>query len=265
MMDAVRILLLADTHLGRERSRYLGVERALAPARVGNVDLVVHGGDLLYRSRVPPGLVLEALEPFLAVARNGVPVFLVPGNHERGRLPAPLFVCHPNLHVFHAPDTFVSEVRGIRVALSGFPFRREVGETAFARLVAATGWRGAAADLRFLCLHQAIEGAKVGPSDFTFRRGPDVIAGRSIPRGFGALLAGHIHRHQVLTQDLEGTPFPAPVFYPGATERTSFAERAEAKGYVVLHAVPGDDGGEVSTWRFLRLQAPLGVFDRAAR
>ena len=113
------------------------------------------------------------------------------------------------------------------------------------------------ADLRLLCLHQTVEGAQVGPADFTFRRGPDVIAGRSIPPGFAAVLAGHIHRHQVLDHDLDGVPFAAPVFYPGALERTSFAERAEPKGYLVLDAVPGAEGGTVASWRFIRLQAPL--------
>jgi hypothetical protein len=35
---------------------------------------VVHGGDLLYRSKVPPALVSAALEPLLEVADLGVPV-----------------------------------------------------------------------------------------------------------------------------------------------------------------------------------------------
>ena len=74
----LRVLLLADTHLGFDEPRRPRVEkrrrgpdfwanyhRALAPAREGRVDLVVHGGDLLYRSKVPPGLVAAALEPLL--------------------------------------------------------------------------------------------------------------------------------------------------------------------------------------------------------
>ena len=43
------------------------------------------------------------------------------------------------------------------------------------------------------------------------------------------MLAGHIHRHQVLTQDLGGRPLGAPVFYPGSVERTAFAEEGESK------------------------------------
>lgn len=272
----VRILFLSDTHLGfdqplrprvvkqrRGPDFFASVDRALAPARRGEADLVVHGGDLLYRSRVPPGLVQEALEPFLAVARRGVPVFLVPGNHERSRIPAPLFARHPNLHVFQGPETFPLEVRGVRVAVAGFPFARRVDGPAFQRLVEATGvfTAEAHADVRLLCLHQAVEGATVGPADFTFRAGPDVIPGRAIPGGLAAVLAGHIHRHQILTRDLAGRRLASPVLYPGSTERTSYAERTETKGYLRLRVAPGrgggrDTGGHVAGWRFVPLPTP---------
>jgi DNA repair exonuclease SbcCD nuclease subunit len=49
-----------------------------------------------------------------------------------------------------------------------------------------------------------------------------------------AVLSGHIHRRQVLTQDLGGRRIAAPVIYPGSVERTSFAERTEEKGYAVV-------------------------------
>jgi hypothetical protein len=55
----LRLLLLADTHLGLPSMEYFAsFERALLPALRGEVDLVVHGGDVLYRSRVKPDLVL---------------------------------------------------------------------------------------------------------------------------------------------------------------------------------------------------------------
>ena len=48
------------------------------------------------------------------------------------------------------------------------------------------------------------------------------------------MLAGHIHRHQILSRDLKGQPLSAPVLYPGSIERTSFAERLEEKGFLLL-------------------------------
>jgi exonuclease SbcD len=211
---------------------YANYERALAPAYGGEVDLVVHGGDVFYRSRVPASIVEMAMAPLVRVAELGLPVFIVPGNHERSRLPLHLWSAHPNIHIFDAPETFLITVRGIPIALSGFPFARSVRDV-FGALTEQTQYREHRADIRLLCIHQTVEGAQVGPSDYTFRWGSDVIRGRDIPDDFDAVLCGHIHRAQLLTRDLANTPLPAPVIYAGSIERTSFAERDEIKSYAI--------------------------------
>jgi DNA repair exonuclease SbcCD nuclease subunit len=115
-------------------------------------------------------------------------------------------------------------------------------------------------------MHQAVEGAQVGVQDFTFRRGRDVVAGTDVPPGFAAVLTGHIHRAQVLTADLAGRPLAAPVLYPGSVERTSFAERDETKGYLVLDVEPGTGGGRLARWEFVPLPArPMVVLSLASR
>lgn len=94
--ESLKVLLLADTHLGFDEPRrprvqrrcrgpdfWANYERALAPARRGDVDLVVHGGDLLFRSKVRAPLVDRALEPLRQIADGGVPVVHTLGNHER--------------------------------------------------------------------------------------------------------------------------------------------------------------------------------------
>ena len=77
----VRILLVSDTHLGldmpfrprvKRRRRgpdfFANFSEALGPARRGEIDCVVHGGDLLYRYKVPPALVDMALQPLKEIA-----------------------------------------------------------------------------------------------------------------------------------------------------------------------------------------------------
>jgi DNA repair exonuclease SbcCD nuclease subunit len=244
--DAVRLLLVADTHLGFdlpfrpriERRRrghdfFANFERALQPALRGDVDLVIHGGDLFYRSKVPAALVDMAMAPLVRVAGAGTPVYIVPGNHERSTIPLHLWTAHPNLHIFDRPRTFLWSGSQGSIALSGFPFARKAREQ-FRRLVMQTGFKDRHGVPRLLCIHQAVEGAQVGPGDFTFRSGADVVRGRDIPPGFSAVLSGHIHRAQTLTHDLAGRPLAAPVIYPGSVERTSFAERGEDKVYVIL-------------------------------
>jgi DNA repair exonuclease SbcCD nuclease subunit len=203
-------------------------ERALEPARTGEVDVVVHGGDLLYRSRVPAWLVETALAPLKRLASSGVPVLLVPGNHERGRIPYPLLALHDGLHVFDRPQSVVLERAGVRVAFIGFPYTNDIRRR-FSQMLAAASCKNTAADVRVLCLHQCIEGARCGPGDFTFRWGADVIRIADLPTDVAVTLSGHMHRHQVLRP--AGRP---PVIYAGSVERTSFAEAPETKGFIVL-------------------------------
>ena len=270
MTPALRVLFVSDTHLGFDEPRRARVERrrrgpdffacfeqALAPALRGEADVVVHGGDLLFRSRVPSSLVQRALQPLMRVAAAGVPVLLVPGNHERSALPYPLLAAQDGLHVFHRPSTFVVERRGLRVAFGGFPYARDA-RLAFPSLLAATGLAGAEADARILCIHHCVEGAVCGPPPgHVFRHAPDVIAARDLPRGVAAVLSGHVHRHQVLRRDLAGRPLPSPVVYAGSVERTSFAEREETKGYVRLTI---SSGGRLEGCDFIPLPArPMRV------
>jgi DNA repair exonuclease SbcCD nuclease subunit len=274
----VRVLFVSDTHLGfdlparpRVDRRRRGPDffacfaRALEPALGGEADVVVHGGDLLYRSRVPASLVYEALQPLLRVAEAGVPVLLVPGNHERSAIPRPFLAAHPRLHVFRGPSTVVIERRGLRVAFAGFPYACAVRQ-AFPALLAATGYRETEADARVLCIHHCVEGAVCGPPPgFTFRDGEDVVRASDLPDDVAVVLCGHVHRHQVLRRDLGGRPLSAPVVYAGSVERTSFAERDEAKGYVMATIVAGGSGGRLLDCGFRPLPArPMRVYEVAA-
>jgi DNA repair exonuclease SbcCD nuclease subunit len=244
----MRILFVSDTHLGidmparprvtrrrRGPDFFENFERALEAAR--DADVVVHGGDLLYRSRVPAWLAEAALAPLKRVASSGVPVLLIPGNHERGRLPYPLLALHENLHVFERPRTVVLEARGLRVAFIGFPYIDRIRHS-FLEVLASATHDAVPADVRVLCLHQCVEGATCGPGDFTFRFGADVIRMADLPRDVAVTLCGHVHRHQVLRPAGR-----APVIYAGSVERTSFAEAPETKGYVVLELARGGLGG----------------------
>jgi exonuclease SbcD len=261
---SLRLLFVADSHLGIDTPVQARVARrrrgddfltnhrtALATALDGSIDLVVHGGDVFDRPRVPATLAYQAYEPLIRIADRGIPVFIVPGNHERSRLPHIRFARHPNIHIFESPSTFVTTIRGLRIALTGFPYERRDVRTQFPLLLEQSRWCEHDADVRLLCVHHCVEGATVGPNDFVFRTARDVIRHCDVPPNFHALLSGHIHRQQVLTKDLRGRPLHTPVVYPGSVERTAFAEVGERKGY--LTADIGMDG--VSNWTVHELPA----------
>jgi DNA repair exonuclease SbcCD nuclease subunit len=188
---------------------------------------------------------------------------IVPGNHERSALPFPLLWSLPNLYVFDSPRTFLLTLRGYRVALSGFPYSRDDQRRSFSETVASTGWQEHRADIRLLCIHQIVEGAAVGSQNFIFRHGADVIPSRLLPCSFAAVLTGHVHRFQVLSVGSDGSRAASPVFYSGSTERTSFAECDEQKGYLLLDAVPTACGkGTIHSWCFEPLPSrPMKTID----
>ena len=142
------------------------------------------------------------------------------------------------------------------MALIGFPFVRQGIRREFLQQLDQTGWRQMDADVYVLCLHQAIDGATVGPVGYTFRHTPDVIRIADIPPEFTAVLSGHIHRFQILTKNLNGKALQTPIFYPGSIERTSFAEKNEKKGYLIL-TLDTDDiiGSRLKKWQFYELPA----------
>jgi DNA repair exonuclease SbcCD nuclease subunit len=168
----------------------------------------------------------------------------VPGNHERSQIPLQLWRNHPNLHIFDQPDTKIITIMGTRLAISGFPFTRKIG-VVFPDVLRATRYEQFHADIRIICMHQAVEGAKVGPVNYTFRPGQDVIRGSDLPNSFCAVFSGHIHRSQTLRHDLQGMKLAVPVVYPGSVERTAFAEQKENKGYLVVNISTGEKPGGV--------------------
>lgn len=245
----LRLLHTADSHIGadlpvRRGGRYrrrgedfvASFQRVLAQARDFNVDAVLHAGDLFDRSRPTAGAIAAATQPLWELAQAGIPVVIVPGNHERSALPDALLLAHPLIHVVRKPQTVVLMCRGVRLAVAGFPCIRRGVAARFEAAVEETGWRAANADVNILLVHQTFVGARCGPGNFLFRTGPDAIACGAVPTGFHYVAAGHVHRHQVLSGNSEDGP---PIVYAGSPDRISFAELGEPKGSVLVEFAAG--------------------------
>ena len=246
-MQKVTILFFADSHLGFDYPLRSGIHAKrrgadffrnyhliLEHAKEVPVDLVIHGGDLFYRSKVPPKIVHLAYDALFEFADAGIPIVIVPGNHDRSKLPASLFLQHSNIHIFRAPEIFQFDLQGTPFNICGFPFVRYIGDDIQGikhDIECVLPSRG----INLLCMHQAVEGATVGPSDYTFKRGREVIGLDQLVGPYAAYLSGHIHRYQILsTPPKREDDRQVPFIYPGSIERTSFAERLEEKGYVLL-------------------------------
>jgi DNA repair exonuclease SbcCD nuclease subunit len=217
-------------------------------------DLLVHVGDFFNRSKIPRGIVDLAYEPLFEVANKGIPVAIVPGNHERGRLPDSLWLRHSNIHIFDEPRSFTIESNGGDILIAGFPYYYGDLRTGFRSLLSNIRWHELKGKVKLLCMHHAVQGSQVGPSNYTFISGRDVVRSGDIPEDCTAVLAGHIHRTQILRSDDGG--HSCPVISPGSTERTSFAEKDEPKGFYDITFKPDSSGlWQVARTDFIGLPA----------
>jgi DNA repair exonuclease SbcCD nuclease subunit len=199
-----------------------------------NIDLIVHGGDLFFRSKVPEFIVDRVYHTLTDFADHHIPLYIVPGNHERSRLPASLFLKHPYIHIFDRAKIFYRYCRNSRIILAGFPFIRDNIRRTFPKLLKQLDWNRQDADLKILLFHQTVEGATVGPGNFVFRNGQDILPLSLIPDDVNALLCGHIHRQQIFYKRTHQSSSAIPIIFSGSTERTSFAEKDEKKGFYHL-------------------------------
>lgn len=226
-MADFRLLHVTDTHLGvdqtfqgapegwRRADDHLDALRAaLAPALRGEVDAVIHSGDVFDRSHAPIDAIVAAAELFAAVARL-VPMVLMPGNHDRFGL---------RLHFRHGiPGVEIcDEANQLRLGplrVAFVPYLKDAADWAAAARQAVGGGVDA------LVAHQAFHGSRVPGFTFWEGRHPDTIGARHLPPGVRHILCGHIHHRQELRLG------EALVVHPGSTERTAWVERDGAKGY----------------------------------
>lgn len=215
-------------------------------ARERNCDALVVAGDLTESRHPAPWRVAQIQG---ALAAFGGPVKLLRGNHDGERAGRSIV------------DVLATNVPG----WDGFtkPGITVVGDTAIAmlpyldshRLRAIAGYeaippadafriladafldiaRGlyvkaqVMAPLQVLVVHQGLAGGLMSDTQAAFLGDQSLVVDtRALASiGFDAILAGHFHRHQVLSQD----PLVA---YAGSPYRTDFGEQDQAKGYLVV-------------------------------
>ena len=238
----IKILLFADTHLGFDHPIKPQIERrrrghdffknfnlVLNYANENNIDLVLNGGDFFDTDNIHSEIVSLAYETVFDFAEKGIPFVIVPGNHERSVLPDSILMRHPGIYIIDEPKNIYFKIKDADIAVSGFPYIKKNIRNRFPVVVKELIADKPFADINLLLIHQSIEGATVGPQNYTFRNRDDVLRIKDIPEEFDCILSGHIHRQQILT-----TKSGKPIIYPGSIERTSMAEKDEEKGFFVL-------------------------------
>jgi DNA repair protein SbcD/Mre11 len=247
----MKFIHTADTHLGFEVIRTTPSDDAgrrrraqavlenfvtvLDHAMTVEADLFIHSGDLFNKYYIPREKLDELVSPVTSLSEAGIPLVIIPGNHERSEFPFDLFHGIPGVYVLDRPKSLLFTLGGYEVGIAGFPFIREDSRRTFLKALDETEYRDLRSDFNILVTHQTFDEAMVGPAGYRFNAGrSDTVSRKMVPPDFEYIAAGHIHRYQKLPHPLRpGLSF----VYPGSTQRMSFAEVDEEKGFVEGEAV----------------------------
>ncbi len=278
-MPPIRILHFADLHIGMERygrvdpatglnNRVMDFLRRLSDladyAIDRRVDMVIFAGDA-YKNRDPNSTYRREFSWRIKhIADNGIPVVMVPGNHDLPAVSARASSIEifdtlgvPNVHVLDFGQLTILKTRSgqdIQIAAAPYPSlsdlvhkdeHRSASLEALDQLITEkmTEVIRALADQArqrphlptVLVGHFSVTNASLG-SERSVMVGRDVVAPLTVLTDpvWDYVALGHIHKHQ----DLNPGAHP-PVVYSGSVERIDFGEEREAKGWVMVEVSKG--------------------------
>jgi exonuclease SbcD len=262
-------------------------DRLVDYALQNRVDLVLFCGDA-YKTREPTQTQQrEFARRINRLATAGIPVFLLIGNHDLpnaiGRATATeIFdtLAVKNVSVASRPDIYSIPTPGGTVQIVAVPWLRRSAllsreesknlnieqinrriQEAITQTITA---KAAALDSSLpaiLAAHVLVGDARVGRGSETMMsigQEPAVLLSNIALPAFDYIALGHIHKHQVLSEN-------PPVVYAGSLERVDFGEENDAKGFYVVDISPGSkderqvsfDFHPVNARRFLTIDVAL--------
>lgn len=233
----IHILLTADNHLDppassfgprrfeRRRDHLRCFEEAIEYAKRNRPDFLLLGGDIF--DTIKPGNSTRArvMEDLKAVHDLGVRILAVSGDHdtpksgEEGSSPLAVYGNSGYVHYFQNLNEFVPKpftIDGLRVDVGGLSRNPLLSSREDPLTKTPTRFQG---DINILLTHYPVEGF-VG-----YAREDPIIKLAAIPSNCQLVGVGHFHAYQ--TKEMRNTT----IIYPGSTERASFQEEGEEKGF----------------------------------
>ncbi|MCK4863091.1 MAG: exonuclease SbcCD subunit D [Dehalococcoidales bacterium] len=220
-----------------------------------NVDLVLFCGDA-YKTREPSQTQQrEFAKRINRLATSNIPVFLLAGNHDMPNASwrattTEIFdtLAVKNIYVSsNRPDIYNIPTDSGTVQVVSLPWLRrstllshedtknlsleQVNQRMQEALTRVISDKAAALDTTLpaiLAAHVWVTGAKVGSESLmSIGQEPAVLLSNIALPAFDYIALGHIHKHQVLSEN-------PPVVYAGSLERVDFGEENDEKGFYVV-------------------------------
>ena len=239
-------------------------------------DLVLICGDV-YKSRNPTQThQREFVKRISRLAREGIKVFLLAGNHDSPNVPGPATTLDifptldiENVQIANELNTQIVQTRNGSIQIISLPWIRKGDFMSLEKYNQLSNEKFNSAieeklieDLdkeianldssmpSILASHVSVDLAKTS-SEKSMTLGKDYL----LPTNFLAnpkldyVALGHIHRHQILNDD-------PPVVYSGSLERIDFGEEKDSKGFCVIDiSTSTDKKNRLNSYKFVEVNA----------
>jgi len=228
------------------------------------VDLVLFCGDA-YKSREPTQTQQrEFAKRISRLSTNGIPIFLLIGNHD---LPNAIgkatsteifdTLTVKNVYVSNRPDVYRIPTSSGDVQIVSLPWLRRSDlltreetknltvdqmdqrlQQALTNVIAAKAQELDSTLPAILAAHVWVIGATVGSErSMTIGQEHALLVSNVAHPAFDYIALGHIHKHQVLEQNL-------PVVYAGSLERLDFSDEEDDKGFYLVEIESDSETGK---------------------
>ena len=231
---------MADTHLGfsayrkveeisglnqREMDLYRSFEKCVDMALEQRPDLFLHAGDLFDNVRPSNRAISFAVEQFVRLSEAGIPTVVIAGNHSTPKLreTGSVFKIFEHLKGIHPVYAGTYE----RVMLEGLVVHCVPHSDPVTMQQELAMVRPDPDLVNIATLHASV-GAVGAYASNEFNE--TVIPDGTLPRGMDYTALGHYHRC---------TEVAPMTFYSGSTERLSFTEAGQEKGFLMVDIAKG--------------------------
>ncbi len=218
----MKFLHITDTHLGyhqygleeRARDFFDVFNEAVDIAIEKKVDFVIHSGDFFHTSRPSNAVLIQGLQIINRLKNAGIPIFLIPGNHDRGNKVKDISPLHI-LRDFGANLIEQGTVEYEGIHISGLKYLSKIALKKIGSIKPVLEKfleNGKNSFFHILMLHQ----------EFTPHFPYGMYLSKELPDGFSYVGIGHLH--EMVKPFKQGT---TTVVYPGSTEFTAFSKNEE--------------------------------------
>ena len=253
------------------------LNEALDWALDNDVHLVLIAGDIFKNRDPTPTVQREFARCIHKLSAAGMPTFILVGNHD---VPNALqrantveiysTLAVPQVTVAHKPGLHVVDTKAGKVQIVALPWLSRsymLSNKEFRNLDAEALNREMLTIVEnfidksvgeldpslpaILTAHASVQGA-VFSSEKDIMLGQDIVLPKVLLSNpaFDYVAMGHIHKHQVLSQQRP------PIIYPGSLERIDFGEERDKKGFVSVEIdEPGKDGVRDVRYQFHEVDA----------